>query len=828
MSSAILEDDPTLGEEDLPVPEHLLRARAVLVRGLRESPELRTGLALTAVISLGATLSGLMGPILIQQIFDHGFSDGFRASFVYSICTIALALLAVSYFAGRSAGRRLVRTSERALTELRTRTFAHIHDLSLAEQSRERRGVFVARVTADIDTLSKFTEWGMVAWIVAVAQIAGSLALMLVYSWQLTVPVVLLVVPLIAIMLRMQKTLSAAFDLVRTTVGQMLSEVSESVMGAGVVRAYGLDESTDVRVKHSIDRRYRAQVAAHLRAATMFPVAAVFWGFALSVVVVFGTTFGPSWGLTFGRTVAFLFLADLFLRPFVDLPEIYTQTQTAISGWRKVLALLDMPIEIVEPLPGRRLRGGPVAVHAERVSYSYAPGRPVVRDVDVLIEAGAHVAIVGQTGSGKTTFAKLLARLADPDAGRILLDGIDLRDVDPAARRGAVRMVPQDGFLFDLTVLENIRAGCEGGSDDDVVTAIEELGLDRLGRDPARRVAHARRPTRRVALRRGAPARLIGAGPGRQPGVAHPRRGHQLGRPGDGATSVRSPSSTVRRPDHRDDRTSALDGGGCRLDPGVRPRAYRRAWHARKAHRDERRLRPPARELARQRRWLRWTRCAEVGGRTGRGGWCRRTSARSTCATSTRIATSRRCTSLGATVAMINTSGIIASYPTALPFHTPSAFLQGDDLPSIIGACHAAGIKVIARTDFSKVRPELHERHPEWASRRADGTTIEDGGDVHVCPSGSYQRECAPRIVEETITVLDVDGIYFNMAGFQTWDYRGVDHGTLPLRRRARRASGRCAAFRSPTRVTSRTRRTADTSPTRSGRSATRSGRSMP
>jgi putative glycosyl hydrolase-like family 6 (GHL6) protein/glycosyl hydrolase family 42 (putative beta-galactosidase) len=132
---------------------------------------------------------------------------------------------------------------------------------------------------------------------------------------------------------------------------------------------------------------------------------------------------------------------------------------------------------------------------------------------------------------------------------------------------------------------------------------------------------------------------------------------------------------------------------------------------------------------------------------------------------------------LGATVAMINTSGIVASYPTALPFHTPSAFLRGDDLAAIIDSCHGAGIKVIARTDFSKVRPELHERHPEWASRRADGTTIDDAGDVHVCPSGGYQRECAPLIVEETITALDVDGIYFNMAGFQTWDYRGVDHG---------------------------------------------------
>ena len=132
---------------------------------------------------------------------------------------------------------------------------------------------------------------------------------------------------------------------------------------------------------------------------------------------------------------------------------------------------------------------------------------------------------------------------------------------------------------------------------------------------------------------------------------------------------------------------------------------------------------------------------------------------------------------LDATIAMINTSGIIASYPTALPFHTPSAFLQGDGLAEIIGACHTAGIKVIARNDFSKVRRALFDRHPEWAYRRSDGAIVEDEGDFHVCPSGAYQQECAPRIIEETITTLDVDGIYFNMAGFQTFDYRGTYHG---------------------------------------------------
>jgi ATP-binding cassette subfamily B protein len=465
-----------LGEGGL-VPVHLRSARAVLVRGLAESPELRAGLAFTAVISLAEATAALIVPILIQQIFDYGFTGGFRPAFVFTVCGIALMVLIVGYLAGRAAGRRLARSSEVALTTLRVRTFAHIHRLSLAEQSRERRGVFVARVTADIDTLSKFTEWGGIAWIVGIAQILGALALMLLYSWQLTIPVVLLVIPLLAIVIRMQTALSAAYDLVRTRVGEMLSEVSESVMGAGVVRAYGLDEQTDVRVKRSIHRRYHAQVHAHLRAATMFPIAVVFWGIALAVIVIVATAFGPEWGLTFGRTAAFLFLADLFLHPFVDLPEIYSQTQTAISGWRKVLEVLEQPIEIVEPAPGIELPTGPPSIRADGVSYAYGRGRPVVRDVEVEIAPGTHVAIVGETGSGKTTFAKLLARLADPVKGRILIGGIDLREISPASRRTSIRMVPQDGFLFDVPIRDNIRAGSERATDADVDATVEQLGL---------------------------------------------------------------------------------------------------------------------------------------------------------------------------------------------------------------------------------------------------------------------------------------------------------------------------------------------------------------
>ena len=481
--------DPTqvdAREDDLPIPAHLRSAWSVLFEGLRLSPELRKGLGFTIAISLGAVIGNLATPILIQQIFDHGFRGGFRATFVFGLCAVAFGVVFLAFIAARAAARRLVRASEEALMGLRVQGFEHIHRLSIATQSRERRGVLVARVTADVDTLAEFTEEGAISWIWAIVQIVVVFVIMLLFSWQLTIPVVLLVLPLLLVMGKLQASMSAAYDAVRVRVGEMLSEVSESVMGADVVRAYGLEERVDMRVKRSIHERYRAHVLAHLRTATMWPMGTVFWGLAYAVVIVVGAMFGPEWGLTFGTVSAFLFLADMFLHPFTDLPEIYAQTQTAIAGWRKILALLEMPVDVREPSPGVALRGGVLEVSAEDVSYRYGDGPLVLRDVSMEIRPGAHVAVVGETGSGKTTFCKLLARLADPVTGHLQVGGVDLRDVARASRQNAIRMVPQDGFLFDLTVRENVRAGREGASDRDVDAAFDELGL----RDWAESLSH--------------------------------------------------------------------------------------------------------------------------------------------------------------------------------------------------------------------------------------------------------------------------------------------------------------------------------------------------
>jgi len=206
-------------------------------------------------------------------------------------------------------------------------------------------------------------------------------------------------------------------------------------------------------------------------------MSSIFYAVALSTVIVLGSVYGSSWGLTFGQVSAFLFLADVFLHVFTDLPEIYSETQTAIAGWRKILAVLDLDIEVVEPASGVALPGGPLSVEAEDVRFAYREGPEVLHGIKLSVTAGGHVAIVGETGCGKTTFAKLMSRLADPLAGRIVIGGVDLRDVESDSRRTRIRMVPQDGFLFDTTVRENVRYGRPAATDPEVEAAFVELGL---------------------------------------------------------------------------------------------------------------------------------------------------------------------------------------------------------------------------------------------------------------------------------------------------------------------------------------------------------------
>ena len=454
-------------------------AVAVLRRGLAVTPELRQGMVLTASFAVVTALGKLAVPVLIQQVLDRGIlgPQGYRPTFVAVSCLAIGALIVVLYVAGRATFLRLVRAAEASLLGLRTRTFAHVHDLSIAEHVDHRRGALVARVTSDVDTLAQFTEWGAMAWIVDSILIVTTLTVMAVYSWPLTLVTVAVFLPLLPVMRALQRRQLAAYDEVRAAVGGTLSEVAELVAGAPVVRAYGLQGRTRRRMQRAIDRQYRAQMRAARWFSVMFPLADLFGALALAAVVAVGAINGPGWGLGFGELVAFVFLVNLLLMPVAELTEILDQTQTAIAGWRKILGVLATPLDVPEPTPGRALPKGPLAVDLDGVRFAYRSGDEVLRGIDLHLAPGSSTAVVGETGSGKTTIAKLLCRLADPTEGTVRVGGVDLSEVAADSRRSAIRMVPQDGFLFDATVYENVRLGRLDATRDDVRAAFDELGL---------------------------------------------------------------------------------------------------------------------------------------------------------------------------------------------------------------------------------------------------------------------------------------------------------------------------------------------------------------
>ncbi len=470
-----LDEAATLLDDETPS----IGALAVMKRGIKVSPELRAGLAITVVMALTAAVGRLIVPILVQLVLDNGVlsDDGYDGAYVWTVSTAALAVVLLVAAASRVALIRLVDMAETVLMNLRVRVFEHIHRLSLADHTESRRGVLVARVTSDVETLARFTQWGLISWIIDTAIIVGTIAVMLWYSWLLTLLVLVIHVPLVPFLRWVQRSQFVSYGKVRSRVAETLGHVSEAVTGAQVIRAYGYGEPVRERLDDAIERQFAQQQRSQVWFACMLPVVDVVSSISLAVAAGIGVWYRDDLGLEVGELVAFLFLVNLLLQPIAQLGEVLDQTQTALAGWWKVLRVLDVPVEVVEPSEGTAPAAGPLEVELEGIGFSYRTGPPVLRDVSFTISAESVVAVVGETGSGKTTCARLLTRLADPTEGVVRVGGVDLREVDPDARRAAIRMVPQDGFLFDVSIRDNIAYGREGTTANEVERAIDVLGL---------------------------------------------------------------------------------------------------------------------------------------------------------------------------------------------------------------------------------------------------------------------------------------------------------------------------------------------------------------
>lgn len=455
-------------------------AISTLRRGLRLTPEFRAGLAGTLALALVSTAGRVVVPVAVQQTIDKGLGrpDGPDLAFIRTAVLLCAAAVLVTAVCAYLMNVRLYRTSEGGLASLRVRAFRHVHDLSMLTQSGERRGALVSRVTGDVDQISQFMQSGGLMFIVSIGQLVVASVLMAVYSWPLALLVWAAFVPLAFALRRFQRVLSRAYMRVREQMGDLLAAVSESVVGAPVIRAYASEERTGRRVDETVESYRSAQTRAQAMVALTFPVSELVAALATAAVVIAGTLLGVAGELSAGRLVAFLFLVTLFVSPMQTATEVLNEAQNAIAGWRRVLGVLDTAPDVADPgEAGETLPRGPIEVRFESVGFAYPGGPPVLHEVSAAIAPRSRVAIVGQTGSGKTTFAKLLTRLMDPVSGRVLVDGVPLDRVRFSSLRERIVMVPQDGFLFDATLADNIRYGRPDASDEELVLALTELGL---------------------------------------------------------------------------------------------------------------------------------------------------------------------------------------------------------------------------------------------------------------------------------------------------------------------------------------------------------------
>jgi ATP-binding cassette, subfamily B, bacterial len=460
-----------------------------LVRGISLSPELRVGLPGTLLLALLATAGRAIVPIAVQVTIDDGLQAGAGVDLDAVLTAVALAGVAVLLTAGASGwmNYRLATVVETALSSLRVRAFRHIHDLSMLHQATQQRGSLVSRVTSDIDEISRFMQWAGLNLITATGQLTVATVVMFVYSWQLTLVVLAVFVPFIIGARAFQVRLTKAYLLVRERIGRLLGVLAETVVGAPVVRAYGIERRTQDRLDVAIEEHRSAAVRAGTLSATFSGTGEIFAGVATGAAVIAGVAFGIDDQVTPGTVLAFLFLIALFVEPVQIATEVINEGQTAVAGWRRVLDVLDIEPDVADPgEDGVALPAGPIGVRFDHVAFRYprpgetaadASGPFVLHDVDLTIEPQTRVAVVGETGSGKTTFAKLLTRLMDPSEGRVLLQEVPLDTVRFDSLRDRVVMVPQDGMLFDGTIADNVRQGEPDLSDDDLELAIVELGL---------------------------------------------------------------------------------------------------------------------------------------------------------------------------------------------------------------------------------------------------------------------------------------------------------------------------------------------------------------
>ncbi|WP_083966866.1 ABC transporter ATP-binding protein [Demequina globuliformis] len=457
----------------------------MLRRGLQVSPEIRKGLWFTLVLAALAASGRAAVPFLTQRVTDDGLlaDSGVNVELVvqYSIAG-AVVLIATALLAWR-VRVRMVSASEKGLATLRIRAFDKVHELSVLTQNEEQRGRYVSRVTGDVETMRDLMQWTGAAMIIAALESAVVYAVMVAYSWQLSLIVLVAFLPMVGSLLWIQPRVQEAFRHVREQMADLLGRTSEQIVGVSTIRAYGVQQRMRDELNQENDDILKAERRASLLASVNFSSTVVGQSLATGLALVGGTIMAVNGTMTVGTVVAMAFLVYQFSGPLMWIIEMLAEMQRAIVGWRRVLELVDQEVTVDDPgESGTPIPHGRGDLDIDGVRLTYPGGPEVLKGIDLDVPAGKRIALVGTTGSGKTSLARLMSRFFDPTEGTVRVGGVDLKSVPHDSLRRSIAVVPQEGFLFDGSILTNLAYALPDASREDLehrsLAAFESLGLE--------------------------------------------------------------------------------------------------------------------------------------------------------------------------------------------------------------------------------------------------------------------------------------------------------------------------------------------------------------
>jgi ATP-binding cassette, subfamily B, multidrug efflux pump len=451
--------------------------RRALIRLLPYLKPYTTLLVIVFGLIMASTVFGLVGPYLMGQAIDKFIA----VKKIAGLAAVALWMLAV-YIMGNlcdaASGWMMAGVSQKALKGLRRDLFGHLQTLSLRFFDTNTAGELMSRLTNDIDAVNQAVSQNVVSLVASVLSMAGILAAMFIMDVWLTLAA-LAVVPLMLWFTQfVARYTRRGFRELQKHLGEMTSVTEEAISGQRVIKAFRRNDSVIEAFRKSNQDVYQASIYANTYALLLMPLTNQLGNLFVISIAGLGGWLALKGLVTIGTIAAFISYGRSFVNPLRQLSNIYNAIQGALAGAERVFEVIDTPPEIDDAPEAVSLQKVQGHVTFENVQFRYTPDLPVIKNMTLEANPGEIVALVGPTGAGKTTLVNLLTRFYEIDAGRISIDGIDIRQIKKDDLRRDLGLVLQDTFLFSATVMENIRYGRLEATDGEIIEAARMADAD--------------------------------------------------------------------------------------------------------------------------------------------------------------------------------------------------------------------------------------------------------------------------------------------------------------------------------------------------------------